>query len=208
METLNKIVELMKKKGVTQRALTAHLGITESQFSSWKSGQSSSYKKYLYKIAAFLEVSPEELLGQTKKDILTVVSNGKNIFMIPVYESVSAGFGAFADSEVQSYMPMMVANPDEAKEMLMIRVEGDSMHPKIENGSYVFVHKQTSVDSGSIAVASIDEEDYVVKKVEYGPEWIRLVSINPSYPDRIFRGREVLRVRIVGLVRGEYKMFD
>ena len=75
------------------------------------------------------------------------------------------------------------------------------MFPKIENGDIIQVHRQTSVDSGSIAVVLIDGEDGVVKRVEYGNDWIELHSINPMYPVRRFEGADVLRLRVVGLVK-------
>ena len=45
----------------------------------------------------------------------------------------------------------------------------------------MLVRCQSSVDSGSYAVVMIDEEDGVVKKIVYGPDFIELHSINPMY---------------------------
>ena len=63
------------------------------------------------------------------------------------------------------------------------------------------MHKQDSVDSGSIAVLLLDGDEGLVKKVEYGPDWIDLISINPEYSPRHFKGSEVTRLRVLGLVR-------
>lgn len=123
------------------------------------------------------------------------------VYMIPVFESVSAGFGAYACSDVTEYFPMYIENPADAADMLCIKVKGDSMYPKIEEGDIVAVRKQSSVDSGSLAVMLIDGEEGVVKKVNYGPDWIELISINPMYPPRRFEGAEVQRLQVVGLVK-------
>jgi repressor LexA len=75
------------------------------------------------------------------------------------------------------------------------------MYPKIEDGDIIQVHKQDSVDSGSLAVVLVDGEEALVKKVVYGETWIELHSINPMYKTVRFNGADVLRVRVLGLVR-------
>lgn len=130
-----------------------------------------------------------------------VIPDQSKIRSIPVYETVAAGFGAYASSQVISYMPIFIQSDEEAAETLCITVEGDSMSPKIENGDTVVVRKQSSIESGQIAVVLIDGEDGVVKKVVYGSDWVELHSINPYYPPRRFEGAEVQRLQIVGLVR-------
>ena len=75
------------------------------------------------------------------------------------------------------------------------------MYPKIEDGDTIVVHKQSSVDSGQIAVVLIDGEDAVVKKVKYGSNWVDLVSINPEYKTRHFEDEELNRLQVLGLVR-------
>ena len=82
-----------------------------------------------------------------------------------------------------------------------LRVVGDSMYPLFMEGDLVLVRCQSSVDSGSYAVVMIDEEDGVVKKIVYGPDFIELHSINPMYPVRRFENEDVTRIRVFGLVR-------
>ena len=75
------------------------------------------------------------------------------------------------------------------------------MYPKIEDGDIIQVYKQDSVDSGSIAVILLDDDEGLVKKVYYGDDWIELHSINPMYPVMRFEKEDVTRLRVVGLVR-------
>ncbi len=127
--------------------------------------------------------------------------DNKKIHLIPLYESVSAGFGAYACSDVIDYIPLFIKNPFEVKETICITIKGDSMSPKIENGDTAVVHKQTSVDSGSIAVILVDGEEGYIKKVVYGSDWVELISLNPDYPTRRFEGESLLRLSVVGLVK-------
>ena len=120
--------------------------------------------------------------------------------MIPVFESASAGFGAYADESICDYIPCIIDNEYDVPNTLCIRVIGDSMSPKIEDGDIIQVLKQSSVDSGSIAVVLIDNDEGYVKKVYYGHDWIELHSFNPNYPVMRFKGPEVQRINVVGKV--------
>lgn len=146
--------------------------------------------------------SPPLLLCATLTDYL----NHRIVFtdqirLIPVFESVSAGFGAYADDHVIDTIAVMIKSDYEAAETICIRVTGDSMSPVIEDGDLIQVHKVESVDSGDIAVVMLDDESGLVKKVVYGDDWIELVSLNPKYKTRRFEGEDALRLRVVGKVR-------
>lgn len=139
-----------------------------------------------------------KLKDEPKPDLYTMENK---VHMIPLFESVSAGFGALAANEVQDYVPLCFSSPIEASQTIFIKVQGDSMSPTIENGDMIQVHKQESVDSGSIAVVLLDGDDGLVKRVIYGDNWVELRSINPMYKPMRFNGSDVERIRVVGLVK-------
>ena len=64
MEVLNKIVSLLKAKGVKQKELTDYLSVSHNVFTEWKAGRNSSYMKHLPKIAEFFNVSVDCLLRE------------------------------------------------------------------------------------------------------------------------------------------------
>ena len=121
--------------------------------------------------------------------------------MIPLFENVSAGFGTLAINQVVDYIPLYFTSAAEAAETICIKVRGDSMFPKIEDGDIIQVHKCDSVDSGTIAVVLLDGEEGLVKRVEYGAAWLELHSINPMYKTMRFNGPDVNRVQILGEVK-------
>lgn len=140
--------------------------------------------------------------GETRTEGSNLIPLSPNhIYSIPVVESVSAGFGVLAIDDVIDYIPLYITSSAEADETVCIKVKGDSMYPKIENGDIIQVHKQTDVDSGSIAVVCLEDEEFLVKKVQYGHNWIELHSINPTYPPLRFEGPDALKIQIVGLVK-------
>lgn len=66
MDTISKISYLLEQSGRTQKELTDSLGIEKSVFSSWKTGKSKSYSKYLAQIAQFFNVSIDYLLDNER----------------------------------------------------------------------------------------------------------------------------------------------
>lgn len=124
-----------------------------------------------------------------------------NVFMRPVYDSISAGFGVIAQDVPVDYMPTYITCPSEQDKYIWINVHGDSMSPLIDDGSKILIKKQTSVDSGQIAAVLVDDEEAVVKKILYNDNTVELHSVNPYYPPRVFKNNDVTRVQILGLVK-------
>lgn len=213
MVNINKVKRLSKEKGIKQGFLCSQLGMTYAYLNDVAKGKSTMSDDRIKKIADVLGTTYEYLTDQTddpkpknkKTPEITsnadIISTGKNIYMIPLFENVSAGFGAYADDHITDYIPMYFSNPSEANESIFITVRGDSMYPKIENGDSVLIHKQSSVDSGTIAVVLLDEDEALVKRVVYDKDWIELQSINPMYPPMRFEGADVLRIQVLGAVK-------
>lgn len=204
--------ELRNSRKLSQQNLADELKISKSSVNMYERGEREPGIETLENIADFFNVDMDFLIGKTdvanraingfaeKSNISAVIPNG-NIYQIPVFDSVSAGFGAYASDEIIDYIPAVIMNESDVDDTIAIHVSGDSMYPKIEDGDTIVVRKQTSVDSGSIAVVLLDGEEGLVKKVNYGDDWIELVSLNPEYQTRRFEGEEVLRIQVVGLVK-------
>lgn len=67
MSTIDRIISVMKEKGIKQKELCDYLGKGEMVFSNWKAGRSESYKKYIPQIAEFFGCSVDYLLGKEQK---------------------------------------------------------------------------------------------------------------------------------------------
>lgn len=196
------IKQLRNEKKLTQEELGALLGVQKAAVQKWESGTVKNLKREtLKKLSEIFEVSPAAFISNENESSNITAVYTDEIYRIPVFESVSAGFGTYADSLVVDYIPIFIKNHSELPLLMGIKVQGDSMYPTIEDGDIIIVRRQSSVDSGSIAVILIDGEEGVVKKVEYGRDWIDLISINPMYPKRRFQGEEMTRLRVMGLVK-------
>lgn len=198
MDFYTNLNAICKSKGISVTGLLNQCKISSGSCTYWKKGNMPS-SKTLEKLSSALGISTETLLG--KSQTITPQQFAENIFQIPVYESVSAGFGTTAIDDVIDYYPVRINNSADVCNSMCLKVKGDSMYPKIEDGDIIVVRKQLSVDNGAIAVVLIDNNDGLVKKIEYDNDCIKLISINPMYPPMIFTGEDRNKVSIIGLVQ-------
>ena len=198
-----------KELGLTLEDVGNFVGVSKSTVKKWESGYIYNMRRdKIALLAKILKIEPTKLISEKpEQSNLSGAIPSQNIYQIPVFASVSAGLGAYASNDILEYIPMVIDNPYDVDDTIGIRVRGDSMYPKIEDGDIIIVRKQDSVDSGDIAVLMLDGEEGLVKKVVYGETWIELHSFNPEYKTRRFENEEVLRLRVVGLVVGSYKKF-
>ena len=68
MSVLEIITNELARQGKTQKSLMDYLGLSRNVFTEWKGGRNVSYERHLPRIADFLGVSVDALLGrETKK---------------------------------------------------------------------------------------------------------------------------------------------
>ena len=184
---------LMKSKKVSRQDLTTALSIGKNQIKYWETHDNIPNMETLKKIADYFDVSVDYLLGNNTIPVSDVV-------FVPIYGKVAAGAGMFANDEIIGEQPVFSAMVKNIGECFCLRVSGDSMLPRIQDGDIILVRKQSSVDSGSYAVVLIDDENGVVKKVIYDKDSVTLISINPNYPPRTFSGADLQRLQVLGEV--------
>lgn len=180
------------------------VGVGKSTVKKWEDGYISNMRRdKIALLAKVLKMNPVSFItGEFKEEENQAIPLPQtNVFMRPVYDSISAGFGVIAQDVPVDYMPTYITCPSEQDKYIWINVHGDSMSPLIDDGSKILIKKQTSVDSGQIAAVLVDDEEAVVKKVLYNDNTVELHSVNPYYPPRVFKNNDVTRVQILGLVK-------
>lgn len=211
----NRFSTLLDKSSENTHSLAKKLDLSPATISRYANGVMTPKLITLYAIADIFNVNPLWLMGLDEKENATPKSLGDSLTIldgkirkIPLFESVAAGFGCCANNQIIDYIPLMIDSDAEADETICIKVSGNSMYPKIEDGDIIAVHKQPSIDSGKIGVFLIDNEDGVVKKANYvyDEDWLELLSFNPEYMPRRFEGPDVERVKTLGLVKQIIKM--
>ena len=203
MTTLQRIKDLAREQGRSMSYLCSKMGVTRVYFNDIeKHGREIPLDK-LTIIASALNTTVDYLLGKEPShlppsNLSPLPQHGMRV--LPVYETVSAGFGTQAEDCIIDYLPCFIISESEAENSIAIKVKGDSMYPKIEDGDIIRVVKQDTAEEGQIAVVLVDDEGFV-KRIHYTADGIELQSINPLYPPMRFDAADTERIRIVGLVR-------
>lgn len=197
------IKKYREKKGISQAELSRRIGVSRQTFNNYELGKREADYETLLKIAEELHTSVQALLTDENLEPQNgIVLEKDNIYMIPIFKTVSAGFGAYADDQICGYEPLYLESQREAEETLAIAVKGDSMYPKIEEDDLVVVHKQDYFENGDIVVAVVcGENDGFVKRAFQTEEKLTLESINPSYPPMVFSGSKLDDIKIMGVVK-------
>ena len=207
-----RLKELRTKRGISQQKLADKVAMSKSSINMYERGEREPGLETLEAFADYFNVDLDYLIGKSDIPNKAVYKNEKlpsnvtpidnmKFVKIPVIGRVAAGIQCFADMDIVDYDFLPADSIADGEKYVFLRVVGDSMYPDIKEGDSVLVRCQSSIDSGSIAVVNIDNEDGVVKKVVYDSDWVELRSINPMYPPRRFEGADVQRVRVFGLVR-------
>ena len=194
----SKIKAARKAAHMGQAELGEAIGIGKSSISEWESGKRSPDIDKVKDIAKVLNVTPAYLMGWDEPSpasrslpagLLPVVKR-----RIPIIGHVAAGVPIMAEREYEEYEDDTYCISCD----YVLRVEGDSMEPRVLDGDIVYIRQQPDVDDGQIAVVGVD--DSVTLKVVYHlPNGLQLVSLNPKYKPMIYTQSNTDYLAIIGL---------
>lgn len=192
----------MSEREIDRKTLCETLNYKYTTVSEWLQGKKYPRIERIEELAKYFGISKSQLI---ESDADNYPKNVEKAFLgemtqIPIIGAVAAGLACHAENNIEGYEPVPKSILCSDYDYVYLQVRGNSMSPKLEEGDLVLVRVQSSVDSGTYAVVIVDDEDGVVKKVNYGKNWIELISENPYYPPRRFEGEEVQRIRIFGKV--------
>lgn len=204
--TARRLRECRKRAGETLEEIGLLVGVNKSTVMRWERGDTGKINMpTLQFLAKHFHVSDEWLLGTDAEDrsLDWLQQHGiaqKSSILLPILGSVRAGSGGVVEQEVIGHEAVDPSTLQTGEQYFWLQVAGDSMTPSINDGDLVLVRRQESVENGQYAVLLVNDEEGLVKRVAYGPDWIELQSINPYYPPRRFEGADAHAVRILGKV--------
>ena len=189
---------LREAKGLFQKDVASAIGVDRTTYVKYERGDSEPSFQILEKLADFFNVSVDYLLGRDNASSLPQSTNG---VWIPVLGRVAAGIPIEAIEDIDDYEEI---SSDMAKtgEFFALKIQGDSMEPRIKTGDVVIVKQQPDCDSGDIAVVLVNGSDATVKRIKKRPEGIMLIPTNTTYEPMFYSNEDIkkLPVRIIGKV--------
>lgn len=195
-----RLKELRKRSGFSQKSLSVQLGVSQQAVGKWETGRSSPDPDTLARLAALLGTSIDDLMGLAAVAPAAAAQRffgGYEESPIPVVGTVRAGFGALAFEEDYGVEYARVKDP---ASYFYLVVKGDSMEPRIHDGDYALVRRQPTLNNGDLGVMVFDEGEGTLKRYIRRGNAVILQPFNPDYPEKVIRGADLERLYIAGKV--------
>ena len=216
MDTMaSRISEKMKKLELTQEALANKVGISQTMISKLLRGESKS-SKHLVKVAQALGVTaewlefgtayPSDSSHSAELDPLMLAEAGSVYGVtekkrgIPVVGTTQAGPDRhwedlrYPTGWGEEYAVIESDDPH----AYILRVVGDSMSPRINEGDYVLVEPSTEAQPGDIIVIKLNSGEVMLKyfRADYGEE-IMLESHNHGFTAKTIRKTDIVFIHSI-----------
>lgn len=196
---------------LTPDYVEAQLNLPEDYWEDVRDGYVIPDTQLINKLAVLLETTYDYLMGLT--DNPEIPLDDRTGVKIKLFGEVAAGIPI---KQIDNFDPDDESSWEEINRStakngtyFALRIKGDSMATRIQNGDRVIVRYQETVESGQTAVVAINGDTATCKKVIWDEQGgMILMSNNPAYAPRYFTAEQIqkLPVRILGRVveiRGE-----
>lgn len=209
MEDANNIVKRIKKRRLELKYsfqdLADKTNMSKSTLQRYETGSIRNLPlDKLEVLASALQTTPSYLMGwdEVKKE------PKKKGIKIPVLSRVASSIPIEMIEDVLDYEEITEDMSKHGK-YFALKIQGDSMTPRIFNNDVVIVRQQDDADNGDIVIVTINGDDAVCKRLQKYNDGIALVSLNPQYEPIYLKKDEVANkpVRIIGKVvelRGKF----
>lgn len=197
-EMSKKIKELRLSQGMTLEQVANEVGVGKSTVRKWETGMIANMRRdKIASLAKALHTTPAYLMGweesQPKED-----TNSPLLPLPPMKRWKVIGgtaCGSPIHSEIEEETVLAPADIDADR---VFRCIGDSMvGAHIFDGDIVFVKTGMPVEDGKIGVVRVEDE-YTLKRIYHGPDYLELRSENPKYAPIVIRGDQQ-NAEIIGL---------
>ena len=186
----------MEKNQKTRAALCEALDIKYTTLSDWVNGKTYPRIDKLERLAAYFGI--EKSIPYTPRQTRP----------IPIVGVVNCGVPLLAEENIEGYIETPLEDLNSGEEYFWLRAKGDSMtNIGIHPGDFLLIRKQNDVDSGDIAVVSVNGDDATLKRVIKKENALVLQPENPAYEMKILVGKEMEDVHIRGRLMKLEKRF-
>ncbi|MDT0644901.1 LexA family transcriptional regulator [Zunongwangia sp. F363] len=203
-EISNRIKELRKKHGFSQRYVAENLFISQAAYSLIENSQNGIVADHIIKLSGLYDVTTDFLLKGDKNLIRMSLSNG---FVPFIKASAHAGF--LKDYHMENwedpYEWFRIPGFNPSQNQKLFEVEGDSMAPTVLPGDILICQTQKKLEKildGSL-ILLVTEEAIIVKrlKLQPDPDYLLLESDNEEEVENIKISKN--EIREVMMVRGK-----
>jgi len=208
---------LRRSKKLTQKELSDITGIPISTIAHYEAGSRIPSVEQLKTLSNFFKVSTDYLLGEADEYVnfwdnldkeigeaklralaKEVRDYESGVTSINVYGSIPAGVPIEAVQDIEDTVTIPTSWVKGGNEYIALRVKGDSMFPRYEDGDIVIIHIQPDCENGDDCACYVNGYDVTLKRVYKGEHSITLQPLNSSYQPMTYKHPG--EVRILGKV--------
>ncbi len=199
MSTFNeRLKELRKASGLTQKQLSQDLELGESTVSMYEQGSREPDFEILNRIVDYFNVDLNYLMGRIASGEFAPVSRIVRAKKVPVYGRIPAGspFEAIYNDLGEIDIPGWLAKKDN---LFGLVVAGDSMNRIIPDGYIAVLQKTSTLENGEIGALLVNGNDATLKKLIKLTEYVVLEPLifNPEHKPLLI-GKNEPDVQVLG----------
>jgi len=198
---------LLHLRRLSQKEVASAIGVIPQTFNRWVQGLSLPRMDKVQKLADYFNVRKSALIDplpieNESNQTITSQDRRTTAVRIPVLGDVAAGIPISAIEDIIDWEEI-TEQLASTGEFFGLRIQGDSMAPRICDGDVVIVRQQSDAETGDIVIVRVDHERATCKRLrKYADGAVELISLNPSYEPMFFAKEELDDdyVVIVGVV--------
>lgn len=194
----DRIRNIRERKHLTQEDLADLTNIHRVTIAKYESGKIEPSSNSLKKLAYALEVSVDEIVN----DNAYLKSMASVSIKIPVLGTIPAGIPLEAIEDIIDWEEIPADWTRGGKEYFALKVHGDSMYPRYEEGDIIILRRTNEFLHGKDCVVMVNSDEATFKRIKVVGDGIMLQPINPGYDSVIysFDGVKRLPVKVLGVV--------
>ena len=202
----NRLKKAMSIRNIKAIELSEKTGISKSSLSEYINGKYEAKQDGVYLLAKALDVSEPWLMGLDVPMERINRTDTSNVFpladapvKLPILGKISAGLPILATENIEGYEFAPSSYIRQGYEYFYLKVTGDSMNLKFNEGDIVLVQKQDYLENGEIGVILVNGDNATIKKFQQKNGFIFLepMSTNPANQVQIYDPKEV-EIKIIG----------
>ena len=199
----------MEQNNKTRNEMCEALGVKYTTFTDWVNAKTYPRIDRIEQMAAYFGIEASALLEDPDRlPFGAIPYQERPTQPIPIVGVVSCGIPLLAEDNIEGYIDTPIQDITTGETYFWLRATGDSMmNVGIHEGDLLLIRQQNDVNSGDIAVVTINGDDATLKRVIKKENALILQPENPSYETKIFVGKEMETVHIRGRLMKLEKRF-
>lgn len=178
-EVVAKNLELqLAKRGIDQTVMARDLEIPETTVSNWMLAKTYPRPDKIQLMADYFNVRRSDLTEERPSNLVEV---SPQTVKIPILGVIACGDPILAEENITGYL---YESPESLPggTLFYLEAKGNSMEPKIPDGSLVMIREQSEVEYGEIAAVLVNgDSEATLKKVTRQGDVVLLMPINGEY---------------------------